>query len=173
MPKKTSSAVPAAPKDQPEQIKEDNPPAVLKQPSHARTKGFRRSEMVEVRWTQELEIDDTFEDCLRPDFWTHVADRITTMSHITVINKLRGWEGELRVLQVANKMVKVVPLSHTIWESVFISDDAERLKKRYRVQSRADGWRVIDTDGNQMIAGLGSEKEAEAFIDQLVHNIAA
>ena len=171
--KKQSNAVPAAPKE------EMNPEARIKptdltQVSRAKPMSFRRSEVVEVRYTHYCEPGDDFDAVLKPDYWSHVADRITVMSHITVINKINGWEAELRVLQVANKLVKVVPLRMTQWEDVVTSaDDINRLKSNYRVETRGDGWRVVDSDGNQLIAGLGSEKEAYSFIDQMLQNVAA
>jgi hypothetical protein len=171
--KKTSNAVPAAPKEQPQQINPAPAPVELKQPRRAKPNSFKRSEMVEVRFTHYLEADDTFEDCLRPDFWTTVSDRIMAMSHLTAINKFHGWEAEFRIINVANKLVKLVPLRLTKWETQVTDSDVERLKSNYRKETRADGWRVIDDNGNQLISGLGSEKEAQAFIDQLVKNVAA
>lgn len=172
--KKKSNAVPAAPKDNPEAaVKDQTAPVELKQPLRAKPKDFRRSEVVEVRQTLYAEPATNLVDPLQPDFWTHVSDMIVPMSHITVINKAEGWEQEYRVLQVANKLVKVAKLRETHWGDRAGSEEFDRLKARYSTQYRSDGWRVTDTDGNQVAAGLGSEAEAQKFIDQLVMSMAA
>lgn len=171
--KKKSNAVPAAPKDEPEKLNPTPVPTELKQALRAKPKDFRRSEVVEVRYTHYAEPVTTLQDALKPDFWAHVSDQIMPMSHITVINKAVGWEAQLRVLQVANKLVKVALLSAVEWDGKAGSEEVDRLKSRYSVQHRSDGWRVTDTDGNQIAAGLGSEAEAQKFIEQLVTSIAA
>lgn len=170
--KKKSNAVPAAPKEEPQKI-EAAAPVELKQPLRAKPNLFKRSEVVEVRYTLYAEPATTVADAQQPDFWTHVSDQIMPMAHITVINKAHGWEQEYRVLQVANKLVKVAKLRETFWGDAAGTEEIDRLKARYSAQHRADGWRVIDSDGNQIGAGFGSEAEAHKFIEQLVTSIAA
>lgn len=171
--KKKSNAVPAAPKENPEAIAQPATTVELKQPLRAKPAAFRRSEVVEVRYTLYAEPETTVLDPSMPDFWTHVSDSIMPMAHITVINKAHGWEQEYRVLQVANKLVKVTKLRETHWGAAAGTEEVDRLKARYITQHRSDGWRVVDTDGNQIAAGLGSEVEAQNFINQLVTSVAA
>ncbi len=170
--KKKSNAVPAAPKEEPQKI-EAAAPVELKQPLRAKSKDFKRSEVVEVRYTLFAEPETSVHDAMQPDFWTHISDQILPMAHITVINKAHGWEQEYRVLQVANKLVRVAKLRENHRGSAAGTEELDRLRARYTVQHRSDGWRAIDSDGNQIGAGFGSEDEAKKFIEQLITSIAA
>lgn len=177
MSKTTSSAVPAAPKADAPPLQpafEGNKDAVAKQEPRAMPKDFKRSEVNEVRYTHYCAPETTPDDVSKPAYWAHVADTMMAMSHITVINRAHGWEMHLRVLQISNKLVKTAQLGLHHWGQTNVaSAEIDKLKSQYRIEHRSDGWRVIDSSGNQLIAGLQSEQEAIKFRDQLLDSMAA
>lgn len=177
MPNTKTSAVPAAQKADAAPLQpafEGNKEAVAKQEPRCMPKDFRRSEVVEVRHTHYCEASTTREDVLKPAYFAHVADTIMAMSHITVINRTHGWEMHLRVLQISNKLVKIAVLGEHQWGDTSVSTiEIDNLRRQYRVENRSDGWRVVDSNGNQIVAGLQSEDEARKFVNQLLDNIAA
>jgi len=116
-----------------------------------------------------IDVDVTPDDILRPEFWCHEAAKMTSLALITVINRLKGWEANIRVVEVGKGWARVVLLSKTDWETVS-KDTAEvsRIKLQYKIQPRSDGWRVIDPSGQAIISGLTSENEANKFVDDLL-----
>jgi hypothetical protein len=170
--KSKSSAVPGP-------VKEDKPLAAAfplngaRQTPRAKQMSFKRAEVVEVQWVHRAEASDTIDDVKQPDYWTNVSMTVTPLSKITVINSAMGWEVHLRILAVNGKLVKVAVLDEIQWDTGVSGADISRLRDQYRCEHRSDGWRVVNTDGLQLISGLGSEAEAKKFVDGLLDSMAA
>jgi hypothetical protein len=171
--KKTSNAVPANPTAEAKQPEPAFAPAAeAKQLPTVSPSSFKQSEVLINEYTDKCAKHVTLQDVQRPEYWCHVAARVTKLSKITVINELAGWECYLRVISVGNQWLKVVLLGHVPWQVAERGEeDISELKKSYRIESRADGWRVIDPNGIQVMAGLSSEAEADKLLDATIRNM--
>jgi len=150
----------------------ENPVAAQKAKPTVKQQNFQLAEFVVSEYTHRCEPSDTMEDIMRPEYWCHVAARTSALSRITVINRLKGWEASLRVLETGKGLLRVVLLTHTEWKMISEdSDEAARLRMLYDIEERPDGWRVKNSQGVSVSGGLVSKQAAEEFVTAAVKSL--
>lgn len=179
---KQSNKVPAAPKEpQPVNEKAVAKPAETvakmeppKQKATVKPQNFQLAEFKINQYVDLCEVGTTPEDILRPEYWCHVAAKLTVLSQITVINRLAGWEASLRVVDIGKGFARVVPLGLTKWQTASRdTDEIARLKAMFNIETRPDGLRVLNASGDVVAAGLQSMDEAETMVDNAVKAMTA
>jgi len=146
-----------------------NAVATPKQKSTMKPQNFHLSEFKISEYIAFVETGDTLEDVQRPEFWCHKATVITAMARITVVNRLQGWECSLRVLETGKGFVRTVLLSHIKWDAVSKdTDEIARLRATYKIEERPDGWRIKNSAGDSVMAGLTSKEIANGFLDGIL-----
>lgn len=162
----------AAPKAEQEIGLVPNPVGAEKQKPTAKPNKFNLAEFTVSEYEHRCEPGDTIEDIQRPEYWCHVAARTSALSRITVINRLKGWEATLRVIETGKGLLKVVLLTHTKWSMLSSeTDETARLKALYTIEERPDGYRVLNAHGESVSGGLTSRQVAEELVDNIVKSV--
>ncbi len=131
---------------------------------------FQQAEQVTANYVAQIPDGDEIEDLIRPDYWAHHAARVPALAMITCFDVKRRWEAVLRVIEKGPTYLRVVLLYSVDYEvEVRNTDEIDRIKKLYRIESQGqNGWRVIDPNGRELVAGLTTEGDANEFVDKLL-----
>jgi hypothetical protein len=126
----------------------------------------QQAEVVENRYV--VVTPDSLDDALKPEYWAHHAARIAPLSVITLIDRERKWEADIRVMQKGDTWLRCVVIRHIEYDvKVRGKEDLAGVRERYRIElNGANGWRVVDPLNNQLVDGLVDEAEANAFLDK-------
>lgn len=120
------------------------------------------AEFVRTVYHATSDLDTTFEDVVRPEYWVHVARRLRPLDEIVIVSEDASWYARLLVVGSAGNNVRVKAI-----EYVDFSATEVKTPPGYEIKyaGRIARFRVTrKTDGHVLQEGLQTREDAEAWL---------
>ena len=131
---------------------------------------IRLAEYARSVWCVTPEPSVSFEEILKPEYWTHVSKQLLPGARIEVLPEDHSWFAELIVRSSTNNETHVAVLRHVKLDAPQPATEAEQAKtaEPYEIKHRGGaGWSVIRKVDKTVLYEKGqSRAEAERFLDE-------
>ncbi len=130
---------------------------------------IRLAEYARSVWCVTPEPSVSFEEILKPEYWTHVSKQLLPGARIEVLPDDNSWFAELIVRSSNDNSVQVAVLRHVKLDAPVPATEAEQAKAAdpYEIKHRGGaGWSVIRKSDKAVVYEKGqSRAEAERFLE--------
>lgn len=127
---------------------------------------IRPAEYDRLVWSVTPEPSVSFDEILKPEYWTHVAKQLLPGARIEVVPADKSYFAELFVRSSTDTSVHVSVLRHVKFDDV-AAKPAENNGDPYEIKHRGGaGWSVIRKSDKTVVFEKGQSRvEAERFLE--------
>ena len=133
----------------------------------AASKWFTYADQVVQNYNAIIPKDHGKDVITSPEYWTHHVNRVSPLSMIFCIDEQRRWEVWLRVVEKGQNFLRVAVVNDVDYKVRVRGDEVvARLKRGYLIEEMGQaGYRIIDPQKKELIAGLLSKEEADQYLE--------
>lgn len=137
--------------------------------------GLKQADYVRNIWRVSPKLDESFDDVLKPEYWSHVYANLQKGDIVEVMPEDSSYFARLVVRHVLSRAAVMGVLEKKEFDNVKQINTEIQVKNHFYIKLRGPkGWCVMrSSDDACLVEGIGSRDEAEEALYSYIKKLAA